>query len=115
MSRSYTPLPPSASMACRGTALLFIGAGSIQSHRLQLNAERLGILQLGQDKFPYREKQPSVEAPKWTPIAGFGWVYYHPKIDGKTPYMTRICRLIHRPPGRRKIQCLTFSDTKDEI
>jgi hypothetical protein len=23
MSRSYTPLPPSASMACRGTALLF--------------------------------------------------------------------------------------------
>jgi hypothetical protein len=23
MSRSYTPLPPSASMACRGTALLY--------------------------------------------------------------------------------------------
>jgi hypothetical protein len=33
-----------------------MGAGSIQSHRLQLNAERLGILQLGQDKFPTGER-----------------------------------------------------------
>jgi hypothetical protein len=29
MSRSYTPLPPSASMACRGTALLFYFAYSV--------------------------------------------------------------------------------------